>query len=76
MTDGDRLQFLEGRLSALMAFAFAAISSHPEPEKLRAEFERLEEIARSQAEAREEPEAFLSGHAETAELLSAYLSRD
>jgi hypothetical protein len=50
MTDGEKLEFLAGRVHALVGFATAVIPSHPNPALLAEHLEKVGAVNLAQAE--------------------------
>jgi hypothetical protein len=50
MTDSEKLEFLAGQVHALMGFAMAVITSHPNRSLLAEHFEKIAEINLARAE--------------------------
>lgn len=74
MTDAERLEYLAGQVHALTTFAAAVITSHPARGRLRAEFQRVEQMALALSESQATSEVYLDGQRATNESLSALLS--
>lgn len=61
MTEDDKLEFMAGRVHALVGFATAMITSHPEPDVLARHVENILPINEAAAEISAVPDAYVEG---------------
>lgn len=61
MTDSEKIEFLAGRVHALIGFATAVITSHPDPTLLAHHIERIGDLNLAKAEASAVHEEYILG---------------
>jgi hypothetical protein len=61
MTDSEKIEFLAGRVHALLGFATAVITSHPNPSILAQHLEKIGEINLARAESETVSDDYVEG---------------
>ncbi len=61
MTDSEKIEFLAGRVHALLGFAMAVITSHPNPSLLAQHLEKIGEVNLARAEAEPVSDDYVDG---------------
>jgi hypothetical protein len=61
MTESEKIEFLAGRVHALLGFATAVITSHPNPTVLAQHLEKIGEINLARAETEPVAEEYVDG---------------
>jgi hypothetical protein len=61
MTQSEKLEFLAGRVHALVGFATAVITSHPNPQMLAYQLEKIGEVNLATAESQPVSDEYVDG---------------